>query len=79
MRWPGSSPVSAIPGTEHGRERTEHRRAAALEYVGVNLGRADVRMAQLFLDGADVHAALQQVGREGVAGCGSSRVSRCRP
>ena len=35
--------------------------------VGVDLGRADVGMAEQGLDDAQIGAALQQMGREGVA------------
>ncbi len=41
--------------------------AAAVEDVGVDHGCLDVRMAEELLDGADVVAALEQVGREGMA------------
>ena len=40
--------------------------AAAVEHVGIDHRGADVGVAQEFLDGADVVAPFQQVGREGM-------------
>jgi len=41
--------------------------AASIGYVGVQLGRAEVRVAEHLLDGAQIGAPLEQVSREGVA------------
>ena len=41
--------------------------AAAIRYVRVELGRAEVGMAEHLLDAAEVGAALEQVRRERVA------------
>ena len=48
-------------------QRTDHGVASALQYVGVDLGGAQVFVTQLFLHGADIHAPFQQVGGEAVA------------
>src|SRR5450756_2850886 len=48
--------------------------AAAVEHVRVDHGRADVLVTKQFLDGADVVARLEQVGREGVAQGVAARV-----
>ena len=47
--------------------------------VGVALGGAEAGVAQELLDGAQIHAAVQQVGREAVAqGMGADlRPHRC--
>ena len=47
--------------------RTMHRRAAALQHMGVNLRRGHILMAHQFLHRADVIPRLQQMGRETVA------------
>ena len=39
---------------------------AAVEYVSVNHGRADVTVTKKLLDGSDVVAIFQEVGGEGV-------------
>ena len=48
-------------------ERTWSARAWALDDVEVDHGGGDVGMAEEILDGADVGAALEQAGCEGVA------------
>src|SRR5512146_418142 len=40
---------------------------ASIGYVGVELGGGEICVAEHLLDGAQVGAALEQVGREGVA------------
>jgi hypothetical protein len=42
-------------------------KGAAVEDVGVDLGGADVLVAEELLDGADVVAGLEEMGREAVA------------
>ena len=54
-------------GSEHVIEGTLDAEGAAVEDVGVDLGGADVGMAEQLLDGADVVAALEEVGGEAVA------------
>ena len=62
--------VSRIPSA---RERcvlavewAAYAKAAAIEDVGVDHGRAHIAMAEQLLDGADVVAVFQHVGSEGM-------------
>jgi hypothetical protein len=48
-------------------QRAGHAAAALVQNVGVDHGRADVGVAEQLLHGADVVAAFQQVGGEGMA------------
>jgi hypothetical protein len=70
-RWqrpcrPGSEPALPPPSASEGIHRAAHTAAAAVEDVGVDHGRADVRVAQEPLDGPDVVAGLDEVRGEGV-------------
>ena len=47
-------------------EWTLHDPAAPVEDVGIDHGGRDVGVSKQLLDGADIVAPLQQVGREGV-------------
>jgi hypothetical protein len=51
-----------------------HSEWASVEDVGVDLGGADVSVAEQFLDGADIGAALEEVGGEAVAEGVAARV-----
>lgn len=48
-------------------EGTDHAAAAFVQHVGVNHGGRHVRVPEQFLHRADVVAAFQQVGGEGMA------------
>ena len=52
---------------EHAVEGAADAEAASVEDVGVDHGGGDVGVAEELLDGADVVAALEEVGGEGVA------------
>ena len=49
---------------------------APIGYVGIELRRREIRVSEHFLDGAEVGAAFQEVGGEGVAE--EVRVHPCR-
>lgn len=55
-----------MPGLDR-VERTPHAACSVLQDVRIDHGRSHVAVAEELLDGADVVAALQQVGGEGVA------------
>ena len=48
-------------------EWTDNRVTATVQNMSINLGSTDILVANLFLDGANIHAAFQQVGGEGMA------------
>ncbi len=50
-----------------GVSRTDNATTATIHYMRVDHGSRDIRVTQQFLHRADVVAALQQVGREGMA------------
>jgi hypothetical protein len=58
---------------QHAVSRTPHARRTTIEDVGVDHRRAQIPMAQQFLNGADVVTVLKKVRREGmperVTGC----------
>jgi hypothetical protein len=49
------------------RPRTRHPLAALLKDVGLDHGRGQIVVSEELLNGADVGAALEQVGGEGMA------------
>ncbi len=62
----------------HPIDRTLDAQATAVEDVRVDHRRADVSVAEQFLDGANVVARLEQMRRERMEKCGSSRAWSCR-
>ena len=53
--------------------RAPDARRPAIQYVGVDHGRADIAMTEQLLNGSDIAIVLEQVGREGV----TQRVAGC--
>ena len=71
---PGGAYRPVGPASQDTISRAQDTAAAAIQDVRVDHGRADVAMAEELLDGADVVAVLEQVGRERVAKCVTARV-----
>ena len=61
-------------------QRTFHSQAAALEYVGIDHGGANVLVAEQFLNGADVVAGFEQMsGKTVPKSMGTDRLIYARP
>ena len=64
---PDEGPGSRRRAEDEGRiEWAQDASSTSIEHVGVDHGRADVRVAEQLLDGAEVVARLQQMRREGM-------------
>src|SRR5690606_28198356 len=63
----GRAAHEADRGARSAIQRAQHAVAAAVEHVGVDLGRRHILVAEQLLDRADIAARFQQVGGERVA------------